>query len=273
MIRIGYFSRISQVAVSTLRYYDDVGLLKPIEVDRLTSYRYYSFDQLPRLNRILALKDLGFSLEEIARMVTEDLPADQLRGMLRLKRSELREQVQEAFSRLERVEARLKQIEQENMMSAYDVVLKKVEPMLIAGVRGVIAAPSEQKPLWDELVCGLESKGVFTGACFALYHSEEPQWDIEVCWALKSPVKPSGQVKVYELPAMETMASTVHKGSFVTINEAYKAILHWIESNGYCVTGTCREIYLHTPKPTASGVSQTDPSTVTEIQFPVERVR
>ena len=273
MIRIGDFSRISQVPVSTLRYYDDVGLLKPIEVDRFTGYRYYSFDQLPRLNRILALKDLGFSLEEIARMVDDDLPADQLRGMLRLKRSELREQVQEAFARLERVEARLKQIEQENMMSVYDVVLKKVEPILIAGVRGVIAAPPEQKPLWDELACGLESKGVFTGPCFALYHSEEPQWDVECCWALKSQVEPNGLVKVYELPGVEMMASTVHKGPFVTIGEAYKAILHWIETNGYRVTGPCREIYLHSPKPTATGVSQTDPSTVAEIQFPLEKVR
>ena len=111
MIRIGDLSRISQVPVSTLRYYDDVDLLKPVEVDRFTGYRYYSFDQLPRLNRILALKDLGFSLEEIARLLGEDLPVDQLRGMLRLKRSELRDQVQEAFARLERVEARLKQIE------------------------------------------------------------------------------------------------------------------------------------------------------------------
>ena len=273
MIRIGDFSRISQVPVSTLRFYDDVGLLKPIDVDRFTGYRYYTFDQLPRLNRILALKDLGFSLEEIARMVDDDLPADQLRGMLRLKRSELREQVQEAFARLERVEARLKQIEQENMMSVYDVVLKKVEPMLIAGVRGVIAAPPEQKPLWDELACGLESKGVFTGPCFTLYHSEEPQWDVECCWALKNRVEPSGQVKVYELPGVEMMASTVHKGPFVTIGEAYKAILHWIETNGYRVTGPCREIYLHSPKPTATGVSQTDPSTVAEIQFPLEKVR
>jgi len=273
MIRIGDFSRISQVPVSTLRYYDDVGLLKPIEVDRFTGYRYYTFDQLPRINRILALKDLGFSLEEIARMLAEDLPADQLRGMLRLKRSELREQVQEAFSRLERVEARLKQIEQENIMSAYDVVLKKVEPMLIAGVRGVIAAPSEQKPLWDELVCELDSKGVFTGPCFAMYHSEEPQWDIEVCWALKRPVKPSDKIKVYELPGVETMASTVHNGPFVTLHEAYKAILKWIESNGYRVTGPCREIYLHSPQHTATGVSQTDPSNVTEIQFPVAKAQ
>jgi len=273
MIRIGDFSRISQVPVSTLRYYDDVGLLKPIEVDRFTGYRYYVFDQLPRLNRILALKDLGFSLEEIARMLADDLPADQLRGMLRLKRSELREQVQEAFGRLERVEARLKQIEQEQSMSTYDVILKKAEPMLVAGVRGMVATPPEQKPLWDELERQAGGASAFTGPCFTLYYSEEPQWDIEVCWALKSPVQPRGGMKVYELPGVETMASVVHKGAFVTIGEAYQAILQWIDANGYRVVPPSREIYLHSPKPTATGVSQTDPSTVTEIQFPVEKVR
>jgi len=63
MFKIGEFSKLSQVTVKTLRYYDEIGLLKPAEVDRFTSYRYYSVDQLPRLNRILALKDLGLSLE------------------------------------------------------------------------------------------------------------------------------------------------------------------------------------------------------------------
>ena len=61
MIRIGDFARIGQVSIVTLRHYDEIDLLKPIAVDSVTSYRYYSVSQLPRLNRILALKDLGFS--------------------------------------------------------------------------------------------------------------------------------------------------------------------------------------------------------------------
>ncbi|HRE27216.1 MAG TPA: MerR family transcriptional regulator, partial [Anaerolineales bacterium] len=65
MIRIGDFSKLSQVTVKALRLYDEMGLLKPVVVDTFTSYRYYEFNQLPRLYRILALKDLGLSLEEI----------------------------------------------------------------------------------------------------------------------------------------------------------------------------------------------------------------
>src|SRR5512136_1663207 len=137
MLKIGDLSKLSRVSVKTLRYYDEVGLLRPAQVDRFTGYRYYSFDQLPRLNRILALRDLGVSLEQIAQLLSEDLPAAQLRGMLRLRRAELSQHVQDEMDQLARVEARLTQIEQEGKMPSYDVVIKKVEPQLVAGVRDV----------------------------------------------------------------------------------------------------------------------------------------
>lgn len=86
MLKIGEFSRLAFVPVKTLRYYDDIGLLKPVHVDQWTGYRYYSVEQLPRLNRILALKGLGLSLEQIGQLLDDDLPAEQIRGMLRLKR-------------------------------------------------------------------------------------------------------------------------------------------------------------------------------------------
>ena len=79
MFKIGDFSKLSQVPVKTLRYYDEIGLLKPAKVDRFTSYRQYSADQLPRLNRILALKDLGLSLAQIAQLLDGDLPPEQIR--------------------------------------------------------------------------------------------------------------------------------------------------------------------------------------------------
>src|SRR5512135_3610869 len=94
MLKIGEFSRLSRVSVRMLRHYDQLGLLKPSRTDRVTNYRYYSADQLPRLNRILALQDLGFSLEQIGALLDESLPADELRGMLRLKRAEVQQGIQ-----------------------------------------------------------------------------------------------------------------------------------------------------------------------------------
>src|SRR6266498_5602480 len=126
MIRIGDFSKLSRVSVKTLRFYDEMGLLKPVEVDRFTGYRYYEFDQLPRLYRILALKDLGFSLEEISQLLEDGLSTEQMRGMLKLRRAEIRQRVEEETARLERVDGWLRQIEQENSMSKYDIVIKKI---------------------------------------------------------------------------------------------------------------------------------------------------
>src|SRR5690349_13499337 len=115
MFKIGDFSKLSRVSVKTLRYYDELGLLKPAHVDHFTGYRYYSADQLPQLNRILALKDLGFSLEPT-----------QMREILLMKQIELRQRVQDDQARLIRVEARLRLIEQEDTMPTYDVVLKRI---------------------------------------------------------------------------------------------------------------------------------------------------
>jgi DNA-binding transcriptional MerR regulator len=127
MIRIGDFSRISQTPVSTLRYYDEVGLLKPVEVDHFTGYRNYTFDQLARLQRIQALKNLGFSLEEIARLLADDLPAPQVHEMLRSKRAELHGQVQDHHEQIERLDAWLKQIEKENNLTAYSIRTARID--------------------------------------------------------------------------------------------------------------------------------------------------
>jgi len=112
MIRIGDFSKLSRVSIKALRLYDEMGLLKPVDVDRFTGYRYYEFNQLPRLYRILALKDLGFSLEEIGRLLESDVPVEQMRGMLRLRQAEIRQRMEAEEARLERVELWLRVIEQ-----------------------------------------------------------------------------------------------------------------------------------------------------------------
>jgi DNA-binding transcriptional MerR regulator len=72
MIKIGDFSKLARVSIKALRYYDEIGLLKPVSVDQYTGYRYYSTSQLPRLIRIIALKDMGLSLEEIAKLLGEN---------------------------------------------------------------------------------------------------------------------------------------------------------------------------------------------------------
>jgi effector-binding domain-containing protein len=271
MIRIGDFSKLSRVPVKTLRYYDEMGLLKPLEVDAFTGYRLYEYSQLPTLNRILALKELGFSLEEIGRLLDDDLSAEQMRGMLKLREVEARQRMQQEAERLERIEVRLRQIEQEKCMSKYDVVIKSAEQIKVASVRDVVPTPPDQGRLWEELGGYLAMNHIRpNGACFTLYYDDEfkeREWDLEVCEQIDVELTESRRIKVRTLPAMDAMACTIHHGPFVTIGEAYNALGQWITDNGYRITGPCREVYL---RPNENG-SQTDPETVTEIQYPVEK--
>lgn len=164
MFKIGDFSRLSFVKVKTLHYYDEIGLLKPVRVDRFTGYRYYSADQLPRLNYIVALKNLGLSLEEIGTLVNNDLTPTQMRDVFILKKAELNQRVNEEQRRLEQVEKLLKQIEKEGTMPDYQITMKKVEPQLIASIREVLPTYGDVGPLYGEIYKYLAKKWVFKPA-------------------------------------------------------------------------------------------------------------
>lgn len=268
-LRIGNFARIGQVTVQTLRHYDDVGLLHPIEVDALSGYRYYTLDQLPRLHRILALKDLGFSLEQVAYMLEDDLPHAELRGMLKLKQNELRQQVQEGLDQLERLEARLGMIEQESQLPKREVIIKKVEPLHVASVRRIIPSYWDEEPLWIELMDRIQQAGVKTcELSLSIYHAGEPEIDAEVCITISPDITDIPGLSVHTLPAVETMASTIYKGPFTGFASAYADLWKWIDVNGYRVNGPDREIYLRLPE---AGQYRSDPNAITEMQVPVCR--
>src|SRR5689334_16051822 len=170
MLKIGDFSRLSQVSVDTLRHYDTLGLLKPNEVDAFTGYRYYTFQQLGRLNRILALKDLGLSLEQIGPMLEEDVSITQLKELLRRKREEIEAHIHAEHARLARVEARLNQIEMEANLPNYEVVIKTVRPQLVASIRRVMPAYNKILPLYEELLGYVAQHGVTQALPITRWH-------------------------------------------------------------------------------------------------------
>jgi effector-binding domain-containing protein len=270
MFKIGDFSRLSRISVKTLRYYDEIGLLKPVKVDQFTAYRYYSADQLPKLNYIIALKDMGLSLEEVATFVDNSLEPHQMRDLFILKKGELQQRLSEEQLRLERVEKLLKQLEKEGAMPDYQVTIKKIEPQLIASIRDILPTYSDVGPLYGEIFKYLGKKWVFkpAGPPMMLCHDDEykeSDVDVEVAVPIGKKIKGSDRVKVYELPGVEA-ACTVYKGAYENISEAYNALMSWIEANGYQIVGPDRELYFTEPSKVK------DPSeNVTEIQFPVKK--
>ena len=277
MIKIGEFSKLVQVPVATLRYYDQVGLLKPVEVDRFSGYRYYSASQLPRLHRILALKGLGFSLEQIGVVLDEGLSPEQMRGMLRMRHAQISDQLAGMQSQLVEVEVRLQQIEREEVISTYDVMLKQVDAQLVASVRAILPSHSASGSLFVEVYEAIgshvgEALGPHPGeggqTLVLWYDNEFKERDVDgaAAFLLRCRVPDSGRMRVHELPAA-TMAATVHHGSYNTIGDAHEAVLKWVEANRYQIVGPDREVYLYNTMP----ISLDNPSYVTEIQYPVEK--
>ncbi|GEM33360.1 hypothetical protein NN3_43670 [Nocardia neocaledoniensis NBRC 108232] len=160
MFSIGDFARHGQVSVRMLRHYDAVGLLRPARVDPATGYRFYTAAQLARLNRLVALKELGFTLEQVGRMLDPGPGPAELRGMLTLRRAELAQRIAADNARLTDVEARLRIIEKEGVMPEQDVVLKSVAAVRVARAIGVAASFEPQaispviQPLFSDLSGG-----------------------------------------------------------------------------------------------------------------------
>lgn len=272
LLKIGDFSKLAQVSVKAIRHYGKLGLFKPAWIDRFTSYRYYTLDQLRRLNRILALKDLGFSLEQVRDLLRDDLSAAELRGMVRMKHAEIERQVQAEQARLARVAARLRQIEREGRMPDYEVVVKRVRPHRVVGVRDIVADVGDVGRLLDELRAYLQAQNVTLDAtcpCMVIYYDAEYHdrgVDAEAAAPLLWRLPGTSRTVVHELPGAETMACVVHQGGYETLTEAYKTLMAWIEANDYRVTGPTRDVYLQGPKPGLSADSY-----VTEVQFPVSK--
>jgi DNA-binding transcriptional MerR regulator len=277
MFKIGEFSKLAQVPVATLRYYDQVGLLKPVAVDRFSGYRFYAADQLPRLHRILALKGLGFSLEQIAEVLDEGLSADQLRGMLRLRHAQIRQQLAAAQDQLLEVEGRLHQVEREGALAAYDVIVKPVEPLLVASIRAILPSHSAvgalfgevYKAIGDHVADALGPNPERGGQTLVLcYDTEFKESDVDTAAAfmLRRRVPERGRMRVHELPAA-TVAAAVHHGSYATIGAAHEAVVAWIAANGYRIAGPDRELNLFHTMP----IRRDDPSYVTEVQYPIEK--
>jgi effector-binding domain-containing protein len=270
MFRIGDFSKLSQISIKALRLYDQMGLLKPIQVDPFTGYRYYSASQLPRLNRILAFKDLGFSLEQIAQLLNDQVSIEQIRGMLRLRQADLQQHIESEKLRLKRVEAQIKQIEQEDTMLTHDVVVKKIESIKVVSIRSVLPNYAAIGQLFTELIGHLHEQGVFKfDYCAAIWHDpeyKESEVDGEAVIGIDHPLPETKRIRVSDLPAYDTVACIIHHGSYRTLNNSYQRLLPWIEANGYQIIDPPREFYIQ------HGPEQDNESYVTEIQFPIQKM-
>ena len=269
MFKIGEFAKLNRVTIATLRHYDVLNLLKPVKTDELTGYRYYSAEQMTILNRILNLKDMGFSLEEILLIVKENKGKETLKELLAFKQSQIQDNIDREQERLNLLKGYMEYLDQEGTTMEYDVIFKKTEEIKVAGLRDIIPDYPEQGHLWEELVSYIESnKGKIIPPCLVIYYDNkelENAVDAEVLEAITGELKGSDRVNVRKLESVPA-ACVIHKGPYKTIGQAYKAASSWIEENGYTINGPQRELYLK-----GEWNSESEEEYITEIQLPVEK--
>ena len=272
MFRIGEFALIAQVSGRLLRYYDEIGLLSPVFSDPHTGYRYYSADQLPRLNRILVLKELGLSLDQIVRLLDEHASPEDLRGMLILRRAQIAQAVDEELARLQQVESRLRQLD--GQAPPPDVVVKTVPAQRHLAMRAVLPGIAAVRRLVSQIATVVPTRvsEAALGPIAILIHAAgfEPEaLDFEVGYLLtgKAPqTLPLGEELVltqHTLPAVERMAAVVHAGAIDDVHASYAALGRYIEQQQWQLVGSGRQVLMRLP-------DQSGDDAVVELQLPVQ---
>ena len=270
MLTIGDFARHGQVSVRMLRHYDAIGLLLPAWVDPASGYRFYEAAQFARLNRIIALKDLGFTLEQVAVMLDEKVSAEQLRGMLRLRQAQLHSAIAADTSRLAEVEARLRIIEMEGAMPADDIQVKRIPAVRVAELTAF--APSLEpasigpviQPLYQDLGRRLGRAALVPVGPAIAYYSEAPDGAgvlVHATLPVNADLGSGHGVEVKDLPEIARAATIVHRGSMDNVLATVQILARWMEDNGYQPAGTARDVYLECPGDQALWV--------TELQEPI----
>ncbi|WP_331767412.1 MerR family transcriptional regulator [Embleya sp. NBC_00896] len=271
MFTIGDFARHGRVSVRMLRHYDAIGLLRPAHVDPASGYRFYEAGQLAQLNRVVALKELGFTLQQVREILDQRVNLDELRGMLRLRRAELAAAMAADALRLARVEARLRTIESEGRVPSDDVVLKRIPAVRVAELTGTAATDTPEGigpvigPLYDELCGRLAAAGVAATGPGIAYYEDSPEGDdaiiVHACVPVAAGARGGHDFAIVDLPGIDSAATLVHRGPMDAVLAGVQALARWIDANGYRSVGYARELYLECPD---------DPEQwVTELQEPV----
>lgn len=267
MLGIGEFALHGQVSVRMLRHYDALGLLVPAHVDEFNGYRRYSADQLTRLNRLVALKDLGFALSEIGPILDADVSADELRAMLGLRRSQIAARIEEDHARLAEIERRLRTIEKEHTMQDLEFTTKPLPELTLSQRAATVTEQAEIGPVIGPMFADLLADAGRAGLdvdqpTLAWYDTDESS----IRFAAGMPVAPGASPlpgwDVETLPAVARAVTVTHHGSMETISDTWQALMQYVGAQGLSPAGRCREVYLSTP------LGDED-AWVTELQQPV----
>ncbi len=268
MLKIGDFSRLSRVSIRMLRYYDEVGLLKPEKVDDFTGYRYYSEEQLLIMGKINALKDMGFGVSAITEIMKSSNPKE-IEQIFLVQKAQLLEEVKDLNHRIRFLDTAIERLRKDEIMK-YDCIIKQMPERYVASVRKVIPKYEEEGTLWHILFSETAKSGMIPcGPAMAKLHDKEYKEndvDVEVQIEVKGHYENTENVTFFTEPEM-TVASATFKGSYEQFSDVYASLAAWVSENGYKFAGPMIDVYHVSPNDTRN-----PDEFVTEICCPVHQI-
>lgn len=270
MFKIGDFSKLIKVSVRMLRYYDEVGLFKPAEIDDFTGYRYYSAKQISDINLIVSLRDMGFNVADIAAFMKEK-SEEKLEDILKIKSEEIRNNIRAEEIRLEKINSTIKNMKKERVNMKYNVTLKSLPSYKVISLRDLIPAYNAEGMLWERLSEYVMRKNIpCNDIAYATYYDEghkKGDVDVEVLMGVSTFMEDENEFIFKETEAVEQAVSILVPGDYSNLAGAYNFLANWIEENGYNMCGNPRQVAIKGPwneKNTEDYLS--------EIQIPVKKL-
>ncbi len=284
MIKIGDFSKIAKISIRMLRHYDQIDLLKPAYIDPSSGYRGYLMDQLPRLSRIIFLKELGFSLTEVKELIDNNITIEEMKTMLSKRQTQLMSEIAIASYNLNSISNRLEMIENEGKLPLYDISIKKTAEFTVASIRRIVPRIEEIGrycfEMYSDLYKCLESFNLSpSGPEMTFYHNDEyveTNLDMEASIVIDAScldwVKLDGSadsLQIRTLKQEETVASLIYEGPFEGLEVGFIELIKWVAINDWEISGAAREIHLLGK---AHGESINNKN-IAELQIPIIKAR
>lgn len=265
-LTIGQFARLGGVSARMLRHYDRLGLLRPQRVDSASGYRYYAAAQLTRLNRLVALKDVGFTLDEIGDLLDAD-PATTQEHLVR-RRAELADTIEADRRRLAAVDARLSMLtdatEETSRLACVEKPLPRLRLFQLTGQVADAAGLGERVgPLFGQLTDPLTRRHAPARAPSYAWYDTDTSTDLMrfgVGYPASGP--PPDGVELGDVPAHPAALTVVHHGEIGRIGGVWQGLAREADHRGLSVTGPGREVYHEIPRDRPQ-------DWVTEVQLPV----
>lgn len=232
VFKIGEFSKLTQVSIRMLRYYDEAGLLKPLKVDKFTGYRFYSTEQIPVLNKIKFFRDIGFNVSEIAVALSKS-DKGFIESQLEKKQFEIENTIKEEEKRLSKIKMMKEDIYTEKISNYYNVIIKNIPSYQVLYLRKIVSDYYKEGELWRKIIAFADENNIaFSNNNFAIYHDDaykETEVDIEVCLLVSRIEKETSDFRYRNTEPVPTMACTMVYGSFENIAGAYLSFANWLQ--------------------------------------------